>query len=272
MWLAIKDLYIDVKAKVLYAGSLSRENDISQGTGQGRILTPFMYKVYVNSLLKALSDHCHGISINSVSLPSPSLANDISLLALYPSFLESFLNICHKYGIKWRYEFNHTKSGVVTFGETKALHSQSTKEHEWMLGDAIENELYEYKNIGILKNYVNPFTSNVEDNIEKARKKAGMIFSSDFNRRKTKPLTYIKFWRQACLSSLLFGTERFTLNASQLTKLERCQQWFLKNIFYVPNFSPNSLLLKLSGLNSIESEIDLKKLMFFFFWGGGVDH
>ena len=106
---------------------------------------------------------------------------------------------------------------------------------------------------------MNSFASNVEDNIEKARKKAGMIFSSDFNRRKTKPLNYIKFWRQACLPSLLFGTELFTLNASQLTKLERCQQWFLKNIFYVPNFASNSLLL---SLNSIESEIDLKKPMF----------
>ena len=37
-----------------------------------------------------------------------------------------------------------------------------------------------------------------------------------------------------------------------------------QNIFYVPNFAPNSLLFKLSGLNTIESEIDLKKLLF---WG-----
>ena len=85
-----------------------------------------------------------------------------------------------------------------------------------------------------------------------------------FNRRKTNSLIYVKFWRQACLPSLLFGTELFTLNASQLIKLERCQQWFLKNIFYVPVFAPSSLLLKLSGLKSIEAEIDLKKLMF---WG-----
>ena len=218
----------------MYAGSLSREIDILQGTGQGTILAPFMYKVYINSLLKALSDHCYAISINSVNLPSPSFADDISLLALYPSFLEAFMNICHKYGIKWRYEFNYTKSGVVTFGETKPLHSKSMKEREWMLGDAIVNELYEYKNLGVLKNYVNSLASNVEDNIEKARKKAGMIFFSDFNRRKTKPLIYIIFWRQACLPSLLFGTELFTLNASQPTKLECCQQWFLKNISMYP--------------------------------------
>ena len=33
----------------------------------------------------------------------------ISLFALYP-FLETFMNSCHKYGITWRYEFNHTIS------------------------------------------------------------------------------------------------------------------------------------------------------------------
>ena len=83
MWLVIKDLYTNVKAKVLYAGTLSREIDILQGTGQGRILAPFMYKVYINSLLKVLTDHCYAISINRLSLPSPSFANDISFLAFY---------------------------------------------------------------------------------------------------------------------------------------------------------------------------------------------
>ena len=47
-----------------------------------------------------------------------------------------------------------------------------------------------------------------------------------------------------------------------MIRLERCQQWFLKNTIYVRNFAPNSLLLKLSGLNSIESEIDPKELIF----------
>ena len=57
LWLAVKDLHTDVKARVLYSGALSREFEIAQGAGQGRILAPFMYKVYINSLLKELSDH-----------------------------------------------------------------------------------------------------------------------------------------------------------------------------------------------------------------------
>ena len=40
-------------------------------------------------------------------------------------------------------------------------------------------------------------------------------------------------------------------------KFECCQQWFRRNLFHVPDFVPKSLLLRFSGLNSIESEIDL---------------
>ena len=89
-----------------------------------------------------------------------------------------------------------------------------------------------------------------------------MIFSSNLDRRKINPLVYVKFWKQACLPSLLYGAEVFTITPTLLTKLERCQSWFLKIIFYVPKFAPSSLLQRLSGLNSIESEIALRKLLF----------
>ena len=52
------------------------------------------------------------------------------------------------------------------------------------------------------------------------------------------------------------------LKPTLLLKLERCQYWFLKHIFYVPEFAPGPLLLKLLDLNSIESEVATKKLLF----------
>ena len=150
--LAIKDLYTDVKAWVLYSGALSREFEIAQGTGQGRILAPFMYKVYINSLLKELSDHCFAISINTLQITAPSFADDICLIALHQSLLKILMNKCHNYCKTWRYEFNHSKSGVVTFGETTFIYCKSMKEREWALGDNTVEELYEYKNLGVLKN------------------------------------------------------------------------------------------------------------------------
>ena len=102
-----------------------------------------MYKVYDNGLLNVLSNHCYAIFINGLRIPSPSLADDISLLTLYPSFLKTFMNICNRYGIKWRYDFNHFKSDKVTFGETKQQHFESLKNREWFLGDTKVEELYE---------------------------------------------------------------------------------------------------------------------------------
>ena len=100
MWLAIKDLYTEVRGQVFYSSTLSRKFDISQGTGQGRMLAPFMYKVYINSLLNELTNHCYAISISQLDLPSPSFADDIALLALYRTLLTSLMGRCYTYSTK----------------------------------------------------------------------------------------------------------------------------------------------------------------------------
>ena len=217
MWLASRDLYTNVQAQVFYEGSLSRKINLLQGTGQGRILAPFMYKVYVNGLLNVLSNHCYAIFVNGLRIPSPSFADDISLITLHPSFLKTF--ICKRHGMKWRYDFNHSESGIVTFGETKLQHFESLKNREWFQGDTKVEELYRYKNLGVLKDYVGSFSSNIDGNIDKTRKKVGIIFSSNLDRRKVNPLVYAKFWRQACLPTLFFGAE-LTLTPTLLLRPE----------------------------------------------------
>ena len=100
MSLAIKDLYTNVKVRVLFSGSLSRMFGIPQGTGQERILAPFMYRVYINGLLNVLSNHCYAIFINGLSLSSPSFADDISLITLHASFLQFLMTKCFRYSLQ----------------------------------------------------------------------------------------------------------------------------------------------------------------------------
>ena len=64
------------------------------------------------------------------------------------------------------------------------------------------------------------------------------------------------------LQTVLYGSELFTLTPNLLEELEWCQLWFIRNIFYVPQLKPKQLLLKLSGLSSIESAIAIKKMLF----------
>ena len=81
------------------------------------------------------------------------------------------MNICNLYGIKWTYDFNHSKSGVVTFGETKPHRFESLKNREWLLSDIKVEELYECKKLGVLKNYVGSFSLNIDNNVDKTKKK-----------------------------------------------------------------------------------------------------
>ena len=168
-----------------------------------------MYKVYLNGLLNSLTRHSCALSLNNIRFSSLSFADDISLLALHLTFFSTFMKMCCYYSIKWRYEFSHIKTGVVTFGETKCVHCEAMKERSWILGNESVNEIYEYKNLGVVRNCIGSFSSDVDENIEKPRKNAGMIFSSNFDRRKVNLLIYIKFWRQARLPSLLYGSELF---------------------------------------------------------------
>ena len=79
------------------------------------------------------------------------------------------------------------KSGIVTFSESTCVHSEAMKEHIWVLGGESVNELYEYRNLGVVKNYIGSFSTNADDNINKTRKKAGMLFSSNFDWWKVHP-------------------------------------------------------------------------------------
>ena len=58
------------------------------------------------------------------------------------------------------------KSGIVTFGESKCVYSEAMKERIWVLGGESVTELYEYKKLDVVKNYIGSFSTNADDNID----------------------------------------------------------------------------------------------------------
>ena len=89
-----------------------------------------------------------------------------------------------------------------------------------------------------------------------------MLFSANFDRRRTNPLIYVKFWKKACIPALLVGAELWTVTKTGLDKLERCQRWFLKKLFYLPDYIESSILYIISGLPTISTLLHQKRLYF----------
>ena len=137
---------------------------------------------------------------------------------------------------------------------------------EWLTQESLSlapsptEELKEYTNLGIYKNYYGSFATNIDENITKVRKKSGMLFSARFDKRRPDPFVYLKIWKQVCIPCLLFSSELWNLTPSDIKKLERCQRWFVRKVFYLPNHSDVSSLQSISGLISVELQIDVRRL------------
>ena len=54
LWTTIKNLYTGLVSKVKWKGHISDSFQIHQGGRQGGIISPFLYKLYVNNLLEDL--------------------------------------------------------------------------------------------------------------------------------------------------------------------------------------------------------------------------
>ena len=92
-----------------------------------------------------------------------------------------------------------------------------------------------------------------------------MLFSARFDRRRTNCLFYVKISKQTCIciTCLLFGSELWNLTPSDTEKLERCQRWFVRKVFYLPDHSDVSSLHSVSYRTSVELQIHIRNLVFF---------
>ena len=228
MFSAIKPLYSDIQRYLYFIGTTTDLFPVTQGSGQGRVPAAFVYKVYINQLIKEISECRFSLTINDLQLGCPTFADNMTLLAVFPSFLKNLMEKAFLHSKLWRYEYNEIKSGE-TFGKTGPQHFVQKHKRSWTLGEKVVEEDDQYKNLGVVKNYVGSFQFDIHEAIEKTRKKAGMILNGcTDHKKKTNPAIYVKLWKQVCLPSLLFGSELWIISQSQLTALERCQRWFLQ--------------------------------------------
>ena len=167
----VKTSYSRTQCCFYFNGSTSDKFDVIQGTGQDRILAAFMYKVYVNELIKMVANCVCSLSIGPLNLGSPTFADDMTLLTLFPTFLQLLIDKAFRCSRKWRFDYNKSKSGVVTFGEHGPHHFREENNRSWKLGDEVVKESNEYKNLGIVKNLFAHFNQMLTKLLKKQEKR-----------------------------------------------------------------------------------------------------
>ena len=82
---------------------------------QGGVLSPILFSVYLDDLLQNLADSGVGCHWGHLFVGAVCYADDIVLLAPYPSALRILLNICSSYASTHGLRFNAEKTQLICF-------------------------------------------------------------------------------------------------------------------------------------------------------------
>ena len=104
---------------IKWGNSYSHYFTICNGVRQGGILSPRLFTLYVNQLTDGLLSCNAGSYINDMCINHVMYADDICLLALSASAMQSLLDVCYDYGSDNDILFNPIKS-VYTIFKPKA--------------------------------------------------------------------------------------------------------------------------------------------------------
>ena len=118
MWRVIKKMYESSKSAVLLEGEKSDTFTIEQGVAQGCSLSPILFSVFVNDLLKEVEQTGLGIQLSSGKTVGRMLfADDFVGISDSKESLQKLLDVVYSYCSKWRLRANVSKSAVMAFSK-----------------------------------------------------------------------------------------------------------------------------------------------------------
>ena len=116
MWRVIKKIYMSSRSAVLLEGEKSDSFNVDQGVAQGCSLSPILFSVFINDLLKEVEQVELGIQLSSGKTFGGMLfADDFVGVSDSKESVQKLIDVVYSYCSKWRLQTNVIKSAVMVF-------------------------------------------------------------------------------------------------------------------------------------------------------------
>ena len=105
-------MYTSQSLKVKWRSVISNKFTVCNGVKQGGVLSPLLFSVYIDGLLKRLKDSGVGCYMGNHFTGACGYADDVTLVCPTGSSLIRLKNICEMYAIEYNVIFNSKKKRV----------------------------------------------------------------------------------------------------------------------------------------------------------------
>ena len=116
-WVYLLAWYRSATVCVRWQGNCSQSFHPSRGTKQGSLLSPTLFNIFIDALLKQLEDSSLGMRIDKCLFNSFVYADDVTVFSTSPCDIQKLIDICTCYSKKWRFSFGHKKTQSMIVGK-----------------------------------------------------------------------------------------------------------------------------------------------------------
>jgi hypothetical protein len=242
---AIKSLYQNPKCAVRINNMYTDYFDIPNGLKQGCLLSPTLFKIYVNDLAVEINKLNAGIKFMNESVSLLMFADDIVLLAPSPDELQRLLDKVNDWCRKWRLSLNDTKTQIVHYRH----HSKDRSSYNFKCGEKLLKYVDKYKYLGVWLQEHLDMKITVKASAKAATRALGKVIAKFKNNGGSTHKCFVKLFNAAVLpvvtySAGIWGLEEYGVMNTVLNKAGR----FLLGL---PPAAPNTATQGEMGWNSI---------------------
>ena len=263
-WEIIDNLYVDSNECVRWKGQDSRHYKVNQGVKQGSLISPHLYKLYINDLLVNLEKSGLGIQIGTIFIGCPTCADDVTLITNDSNQVQPLLDIAQTYADAHGYQLHPNKSTITELVRIRRQDKNKGKEgHQWTLKDKEVTVTESFTHLG-LSWTATKCKPDVSMNIKKARRAAYALLNIGMHGGNgLDPAASCKILQTYVTPILIHGLEAAVLNKEDLDAMEKFYRKILRQIQSLPDSTACEAVYLLSGRIPIEGLIHQRALGLF---------
>jgi hypothetical protein len=261
---------------VYYGNSLAyvvNEEDISNifkttiGVKQGGCLSPRLFTIYIEDVIKEIENLKCGIEIGTIMLDILLYADDILLITDEKNKLKKMLNVLTKFGEQNEIKFNGSKTTLMTYNKTMGANDKLTKLKESLIilklaGEVItESNSMKYLGCYYSDNYsLNKQMSVKESNIAG---KIAQLEKIGINRQGLLPKNKAFLFNCYIRPIIQYGVDTFSLTSNDVRRVKEMEGNALKDSLGLFRRIYSSKLFKALDLETTVNIIKRNKISLF---------
>jgi len=258
----IKNIYAQSTCSVKINELLTNWFQTRSGIKQGDTLSPTLFGIFINDIVKEVNDLNQGVNIGNRKISILLYADDIVLLSDTENGLQAMLNVVHNWGKKFMIKFNEKKSNIVHYRKPHVARTSK----QFLLGDCVLSIVKQYKYLGIILNEFVDFNVTADTLSGAANRALGAIISKYKQINGLGYYTYTKLYNSGVCPILDYCSEIWGFK--EFKQIEAIQHKAIRIFLGVHRYTP---LPAVDGDMGWSACATRRKVAMFRFWNRLMD-